>query len=477
MTATLWELVADVFDPPAGSWKPWPKQQLASRLAGQADELLFGGAAGPGKTAWLLEYAVAQMENHPGNRGAIFRRVYPSLNRTVIPRMKAILAGGRAKWNGTEHTFTFPNGSILECASLQYRDDVFDYQGAEYGFIGFEEVTEFLESQYEYMVQRLRAPADGIRPHAVCTTNPGGAGHRWVKRRWVRPKPDDFDGEEAPPPLAVWRPPSIPGRHTADHPPLTRCFVPATHADNPALLERDPGYISRILGMTNRGLRQAMLSGDWEAIDAVEGALWDASELDDGRISPGVWAQTVRSWQRVIAVDPSDGKESGDEYGVAQCSRGADGVGYVEGSWAWQLSVRKMAEQTVALYHEVGAMAVVVERNHGGRWMMEVFRQVDPYVNVVDVWASDGKRTRAEPVAALFTPDSDATDPRRRFRGRMVGFQPELEEEFTTTTFDPKQTSPNRLDAAVWGLSWLCLGQRQVRNQGSARDARLDGRR
>jgi hypothetical protein len=468
---------ADIIDPQGdGLWTPYPKQELATRFAGRADETLFGGAAGPGKTEWLLEYGIRQMEAHRGNRGGIFRRVFPSLNRTVIPRLKVKLHG-RARWNGQEKTFTFPNDSVLECASLQYADDVLDHQGAEYGWIGFEELTEFLQSQWEYMINRLRAPADGIRPHACATTNPGGPGHVWVKRRFVKPRDVDYVGDR-PEPYEVWRPRLEEGRHDSEHPPGTRVFVPATHDDNPALLRRDPGYIGRIRAISDRGLRLAMEKGDWDAIDAVEGALWRAGELDAGRVSPEWFKQRVLrlAYRRVLAVDPSDGEEDGDAYGVALCARGADGCGYVEQTWGWNLPVGQMARQSVNLYHEYGCSEIVVERNHGGKWMMEVFRQADPGVNTAEVWASDGKRTRAEPVASLFAPDANRGEG-RLWLSRMVGFQPEVEEEMTSTRFLPGEESPNQLDAVVWGLSRLMLGAKTVKERKEGRDQRLAGRR
>ena len=80
---------------------------------------------------------------------------------------------------------------MLELGSLQYADSVTNYQGAEYGVIGFEEITKFLESQFDFMKSRLRDPVDGPRPHLVSTTNPNGVDHAWVKRRYVKPKLED----------------------------------------------------------------------------------------------------------------------------------------------------------------------------------------------------------------------------------------------------------------------------------------------
>lgn len=472
---TLWDRVADKLDPPdVDTWIPFPKQAIATDLAEEVDELLFGGAAGPGKTEWLCRYGIEQMERWPGNRGLIVRRVYPSLNRTVIPRLKAMLRG-RARWNANEHTFTFPNESVLECASLQYADDVLDYQGAEYGWIGFEEITEFLQSQYEFMLGRLRAPADGIRPHVCSTTNPGGPGHSWVKRRFVKPKQDDLEEDDLyPEPMARWRPKADPEVYTPGGPPPgIRVFVPATHADNPKLLERDPGYLSRLRQQSNRGLRLALEKGDWEAIDQVEGALWTSSDIDLGRLSPMLYKKVQRQL-RVVAVDPSDGEENGDEYGVCVAALGMDGVGYVEQSYGWKASVRTMAKQTMELYHDLRADAIVVERNHGGKWMIEVMRSEDPTANIVEVWASDGKRTRARPVAALFERREDLG---MLFRARIVGMWPELEEELTSTTFGPGELSPNKLDAMVWAISYCCLRNVVIENRGQYQDDRLAGRR
>ena len=488
-TVAGWQArLADLLDPPAteGLWTPYPKQKLATELAYEADETLFGGAAGPGKTEWGMRHVIGEMERYPGNRGLIVRRVNPSLTRSVIPRLK-ILLFNKAKWNGNEHTFTFPNGSILELGSLQYEDSVLDFQGSEYGVIFFEEITEFLQSQWEALLGRLRPPATmdfeiakSMRPHAIATTNPGGRGHRWVKRRWVKPDPKDLEDENVRPgPYKVWRPKA---RENQDPDKVnSRVYIPATHEDNPALLEKDPGYLARLEANSNRGLREAMKSGDWDAIDQIIGALWRGDEIDLGRVSPTWFGQKVTTLRRVVAVDPSDGiddndpnAQKGDAFGVCVASKGMDGVGYVEMSDEWYASTRKMAEKSIDLYKDVGADALVIERNHGGKWMIEVFRSVDPYVNIIEVWASDNKRTRAEPVSVLFEPNP--RNPLKMFNARMVGFHENLEEELTTTRFDTGERSPNQLDAMVWALSELMLGMGIVQED-DIKDERHQGRR
>jgi phage terminase large subunit-like protein len=432
----------------------FPKQELAERLSTQVDELLFGGAAGPGKTEWGMEHVIRQMLMYPRNRGIIFRRVYPSLEESVIPRMKEKLRG-RASWNGGRRDFTFPNGSVLTLGHLQYKDSVTVYQGAQFGVIFFEELTEFLRSQYEYMLHRLRPPdlGQGMHPHVVSTTNPGGVGHTWVKRRFVNPPEVDLPLDEMGDPIPVelskpWQP-----RPTDDNPaPTTRAFVPATMEDNPLLMEKDPTYVSRINAISDRGLRLAMKTGDWDAIDQIEGAYWKQSWFDDYRIHR-LATEPIR---RVLALDPSDGTESkdGDEFGVWAGCKGLDGIGYTEYSDGWMDSPAMMARRAIKEYYDRECDAIIVEKNHGGPWIKTTLLGIDPNVNVIMLHASHGKLVRAEPIAALFDPSRSVDG---NVRAKMIDHHPDLEGECTTYRGMPGDASPNRLDAMVWGLFELMI--------------------
>lgn len=434
--------IADVLE--SYSIELQPKQALAQKLVDDADELLYGGAAGGGKSFWLLAHAVAQMEMHPGNRGIIFRRVMPSLKRSILPAAVALLHS-KAEHNKVDNTFTFPNGSVLEFGHLQHDDSVHTYQGAEYGFIGFEEVTEFLEAQWEFMSSRARAPADGIRPHMVATANPGGVGHRWVKRRWVKPDGADVAvGSPMPSPNTVWQArPQVEGE-----PPSRRVFIPARLDDNPALLERDPAYRTRLRAITNRALREAMESGDWDAIDQIEGALWEWDWIR--RVSPVDVSDygSVGGMSRVVvAVDPAaSAKPGSDETGIVVCGRGYDGDGYVLADRSCRVSPEQWAARAIQAYHDFSADVIVAERNNGGDMVVSVLKGIDPNVPVRTVWASRGKRTRAEPVAALYE------------HGRVAhaGTFTELEEQLTTWVPDDGD-SPDRLDALVWGITDLLV--------------------
>jgi predicted phage terminase large subunit-like protein len=455
---TLEELRAAVYPPPPPTaadvwadlgWTPQPKQARAEALAAEVNELLFGGSVGGGKSEWLLHHAVAEMLLHPGNRGLILRRTMPKLTRSLLPRAEALLAG-IARANRNEHTFTFDNGSVLEFGHLQHAHSVTDYQGAEYGFVGFEEVTEFLEEQWDALSARVRAPADGIRPHMAATTNPGGVGHRWVKRRWVKPKPEDVAaGGPVPGPGELWQAqPRVEGED-----PVTRVFVPSMLEDNPALLRRDPTYRSRMLaGIANRAVRQAVASGDWDAIDAIEGALWTWPMIDGHRCSPawtGPGAGAGGLVRVVVGVDPAatSGPDA-DETGIVVAGKGADGRFYILADRSIQgATPDEWGQRAVKAYRDHEADRVVAERNNGGDMVAHVLATVDRHVPVKTVWASRGKAIRAEPVAALYE------------QGKVshAGTFPELEEQLTSWTPDSGD-SPDRLDALVWALTELGVG-------------------
>lgn len=443
--------LADLLDPPrtAERWTAQPKQQLANELVAQCDELLYGGAAFGGKTFWLVNHVIDEMLWHPGNRGVIFRRVFPSLNRTIVPRVRAAIRG-YGIYNETIHEVRFFNGSVLELATLQRADDIDKFQGSEYGVVGFEEITEFLQSQYLGLIGRLRAPVDGVHAHAASTTNPGGVGHKWVKRRFVKPEPVDVEEDvEIPEPFTIWRPRATSENSTPDSPPLSRCFVPATIDDNAIGNARDPNYRARLRANTSRAKRKALEYGDWDAIDAVEGAQWEQTWLDAGRVD-----EAPQSRLRVVAIDPSEGKGGGDGYGVCVASLGDDRRGYVEQSASWTKPIARLIDDTVALAKQVGADRIIVEKNHGGGWLVEAFKSRHPNVKIETVWASDSKRTRSEPISVLFEPIDDAEP-----RAVLVGYHPELEEQMTTYIGQPP--SPDEMDACVWALTELMLGSDQ----------------
>lgn len=269
-------------------YKPEPRQTTAHQLV--ADEMLYGGAAGGGKSEFLLASAVTMALAVPGSRSLILRRTFPDLDRSLIPRLLARIPRGVARYHSTKHVWTFANGSVIELGHLQRENDVLQYQGAEYQLVCFDELTQFTEFQYTYLISRLRAAgpvrdrlADlGLRPRMLATSNPGGPGHHWVKARFIDPAPA----------MRVWRPlPSL-----EDPRPGTRVFVPASLADNPHL---DDAYLDRLGGL-DETLRRALRDGDWDILEGVRFTNWRRSIHV---IEPEVLPVPIGGVQRSVGVD------------------------------------------------------------------------------------------------------------------------------------------------------------------------------
>lgn len=184
-----------------------------------------------------------------------------------------------------------------------------------------------------------------------------------------------------------------------------------------------------------------------EMLDDVPGALWTRDMIDAAQV------RKVPDMQRiVVAVDPSGtagDTDEGDDIGIVVAGKGVDGRGYVLADRTCKLSPDGWGRRAVAAYHEFGADRIVAERNFGGAMVEHVIRTVDPKVSYKEVTASRGKVARAEPVAALYE------------QGRVshCGSMPELEDQMCEMASDgyAGEGSPDRLDAAIWGLTELML--------------------
>lgn len=207
----------------------------------------------------------------------------------------------------------------------------------------------------------------------------------------------------------------------------------ASH-DNPYISQTAVDEIAR--DMTALAYRMEILAED---IDEAPGALWTHDLIEQHRLIKG-----PERYQRVVvAVDPS-ATSTGDEAGIVGAGKQGPGF-YVLEDASVQGSPQTWAKAAVTLYHKLRADRIVAEKNNGGEMVEQVIHQVDPVVPVSLVWASRGKQTRAEPVAAIY----------EQGRAHHVGTFPTLEDEMTLWT--PGDASPNRMDALVWAGTELML--------------------
>jgi len=150
-------------------------------------EAFYGGAAGGGKTDALL-MAALMYADVPGYNAILFRRTYPELAQAdgLIPRSKEWLGPTPAKWSEGRSEWTFPSGASLRFGHMQREPDKYNYQGGAYQFIGFDELTGFTDSQYRYLLSRLRRLKTSPVPlRQRGASNPGNEGHHWVYERFV----------------------------------------------------------------------------------------------------------------------------------------------------------------------------------------------------------------------------------------------------------------------------------------------------
>src|SRR6202162_2522796 len=147
---------------------------------------LFGGAAGPGKTKALLYEAIYQGHKHPGVDTLLLRRTFPELEASLITYFRRDVPRELyEKYNEAKHVVTWLNGSTTRFAYCASENDVYRYQGAEYLFIGVDELTHFTLKQWQFLTSRNRCPIKHARPCMAGATNPGNIGHAWVKALWV----------------------------------------------------------------------------------------------------------------------------------------------------------------------------------------------------------------------------------------------------------------------------------------------------
>ena len=284
-------------------FEPNPGPQT-SFLSATEQEVLYGGAAGGGKSYAMVADPVRYL-NNPQARMLLVRRSTEELRELIsVSKQLYPRAIPGIKFMERDKTWVAPSGATLWMSYLDRDDDVMRYQGQAFNWIGFDELTQWpTPYPWNYMRSRLRTTkASGLPLYMRATSNPGGPGHQWVKKTFIDPEKynhafwaTDTDSGE----VITW-----PKGHSREGEPLfKRRFIPATLFDNPYLAE-DGMYEANLLSLPEHQRRQ-LLEGDW---DINEGAAFPEFSRKLHVVDP---YDIPNSWMKFRACDYGYGSYTG----------------------------------------------------------------------------------------------------------------------------------------------------------------------
>ncbi len=339
---------------------PTPKQRVFHET--DAGEVLYGGAAGGGKSKAIVMDALARVLTYPGTNAFIFRRTFPELETSIIQEAKKSYPPELYSYNAQRHEMRFPNGSTIYFRHCAMADDMYSYQGVEIQFLYFDELTSFEERQYDFICSRLRAKKSlGVVPIVRSASNPGGIGHGWVKARFVDAGPYMSKQKRQIYSAALNKTKTV----------ITQ-YIPALATDNPHITQ---DYIFE-LERKPEALRQALLYGHW---DAFEGQVFIEFKDDPEHYKDRKWTHVVTPfdipphWKRYMAFDYGYAKP----FACIWFAMSTDGTAYAYKEWyGWN----GKADQGILYTPRQIAKGIVEREEDETKNNIQILRIADPSI-------------------------------------------------------------------------------------------------
>jgi|TARA_R100000655_G_scaffold1922_4_gene7271 phage terminase large subunit-like protein len=382
---TLWARPKQL--PPPGNWRIW---------------LILAGR-GFGKTRSGAEWVRQQVENGNAGRIALVGATAADVRDTMVEGESGLLRifpeKDRPRYEPSKRRVTFTNGAIATAFSADEPDRL---RGPNHDLAWCDEIAAWrYPDAWDQLVFGLRI---GDNPRLVATTTPRPT-------KLIKSLVDRED-----------------------------CFVTTGSTyENTANLA--PTFIKEVLSRYE-GTRLGRQELHAEILDDVDGALWNRQLIENCRVNNYPELSRI-----VVGIDPAvSSGESSAETGIVAVGADANGNAYVLDDKSIKGSPVEWANAAIALYHRSSADRIVVEANQGGDMVRHTLQTVESNIPIKTVHASRGKRTRAEPVAALYEQN----------KVKHVGSFPQLEDQMCSWTTDSQ--SPDRLDALVWAVTELLVG-------------------
>lgn len=418
---------------PADPWRWW----------------VMAGGRGGGKTRGAVEHVVDWAWDNPGIRMAFVGRDAGRVRRVMLGGESGLFRRSppwfKPRWYKTDKLVVWPNDTVAELHTAEEPDTL---RGPNYHKAWLTELFHWNIPKGENEPTAWRegiklALRLGENPQGIIDSSPrrtqfcadfllgpqGLGGKRTVSQQ-------EIDAGE-------WRI----THELTDHEGRTHLYVVVcrrwSSERNAANLS--PGVIAEWRhDLRGTALEEQELDG--KILVKVEGALWTEEGLDATRVY-----DVPRIVRLLVAVDPTRSDAPTDEAGIVGGGLGEDGHVYIWEDESMRGTPAQWAKAAVNLHHKISAEAIVLEKNRLPEKTRQAIREVDPKVKVIEVQASDGKLTRAEPVSAAYEHGRvhhvrDKRDPDRlqRMESEMVAWDPRA-----------RMASPNRMDAAVWLVAEL----------------------
>jgi len=227
----------------------------------QEDIITIGGTKGPGKTHGMIGESLRQID-HPKYHGIFFRRTFPRLQE-IIDRAHGLFPQLGGKWSGDLKRYKFPSGAVIDFSHMESEEDKRNHQGKEYTAQFWDQIEEFTESQFDYVSAQNRTSHAGLRCYIMASHNPGGVGHAWVNRRFVKGKTPGQTYEErvTGPDGTVYT--------------KTLVFIRGNIYENKKLIEANPQYLATLMNLPPK-LRIAFMEGNYDILEGQYFEEWSS---------------------------------------------------------------------------------------------------------------------------------------------------------------------------------------------------------